>query len=163
MYFSSVGSPSISDVSSLLSWFSGSASPYLLVFLLPLLPSHFGAFAPSVLFLASCCYFFSLRSSSPRLRIFLFLGGPGIHARVSRRFSLSSPSPMEIHLFPLGRSPIGSLSSLGLSFYPFGVFRRLHLLPLAFVLALLFLESSLLLSSACVVISSLCSFFHEVF
>ena len=125
---------------SLLGWFSGSTSPYLSVFLLPSLTSHFGAFAPLALFLDSCGYFFSLRSSSPRLRIFLFLGGLGIHARVSWWFLLSSPSPTAIRLFPLGRSPIGSLSSLGLSFYPFGVFRRLCLLPLDFALALLFLE-----------------------
>ena len=82
----------------------------------------------------------SFRSSSSSLRIFFFLGCPGIHSRVSRRFSLSSPSPTAIRLFPLDRSLLGSLSSLLLFFYPFGVFRRLRLLPLDFALALLFLE-----------------------
>ena len=91
---------------------------------------------------------------------FLSLGCPGIYARVSRRFSLSSPSPTAIRLFPLGRSPLGSWSSLGLSFYPFGVFHRLCLLPLDFALDLLFLRVSYLLLglSACVVIYSFVRF-----
>ena len=136
---------------SLLGFFSGSTSPYLSAFLLTSLTSHFGTFAPSALLLASCGYF-SFRLSSSSLRIFLFLGCPGIHARVSRRFLLLSPSPTAIRLFPLGRSPLGSLSSLCLSFYPFGVFRRLRHLPLDFALALLFLEffsSSGLISLRC--------------
>ena len=113
--------------------------PTFRVFLLPSLTCHFGAFAPSALLLPSCGYCFSFRSSSSSLRIF-FLGCPGIHSRGSRWLSLSSPSPTAIRLFPLDRSPLGSLSSLLLSFYPFGVFRRLCLLPLDFALALLFLE-----------------------
>ena len=125
---------------SFLGCFYGSTSPYLLGFLLPSLTCNFGAFAPSALLLPSCNYFFSFLSSSSSLRIFFFLGCPGIHSGVSRRFSLSSPSPTAISLFPLDRSPLGSLSSLLLSFYPFGVFRRLCLLSLDFALVLLFLE-----------------------
>ena len=126
---------------SLLGSFFRSASPYLSVFLLASLTSHFGTLAPSALLLASCSYFF-FRSYSPSLHIFLFLGCTEIHDRVSRRFSLSSPSPTAIRLFPLGHSPPGS-------FYPFGVFHRLRL---DFALALLFLEffsSSGLISLRC--------------
>ena len=138
---------------SLLGYFSVSTSPYLSVFLLSSVTSHFRAFAPLSWLLAFCGYFFSFRSSSSSLCIFL-LGCPELHARVPRQFSLSSPSPLAIRLFPLGRSPLGSLSSLDLSFYPFGVFCRLRLLPLDFALALLSSSCSLLLGlSACIVSS----------
>ena len=82
-------------------------------------------------------------SSSSVIRGFI-LGFSAVLALIS----LSSA----FRLFPLDRSPLGSLSRLLPSFYPFGVFRRFHLLPLAFALALLFLEffsSSRLISLRC--------------
>ena len=79
----------------------------------------------SVLSLLQRCYLLhavtsSFRSSSSSFCVFLFLCGTGIHARVSQQFSLSSPSPTAIHLFPLSRSPIGSLSSLASPSTPLG-------------------------------------------
>ena len=148
----------------LLGWFSGGTSSYLFGFLLPSLSSHFGSFAPLALLLASCGYSFSLRSSSPGFRFFPFL-------RVVRAFMMGVflavlalvPSPAVCRLFPLGRPPISSLSSLRLSFYPFGVFRRLRPLPLALALALLFFEFISSVLSACVVISSFAQFLTPCF
>ena len=87
----------------------------------------------------------------------LFLGCPGIHARVSRRLSAlvvlsrgDSPLPSGLLASRLLVSPLVSPST------PFGVFHRLCLLPLRLCCgsSLLVFLSLLLGLSACVVISS---------